>query len=384
VEDLLAGRRATYRLEKRYRHRNGDHILAQLTVSLVSDVQGAPSHFIAVVEDIRARKALEHQLQQSTERLSLAKRSARIGIHDYDTVTGEIEWDTRVRELWGVPHDLPVTYDVFINGVVPEDRPGVEQALAAAFDPAGDGIFASEYRIADAAGGTSWIAPTGSVQFDDGKPVRLVGTVRDITERKQAEAQRELLLQELGHRVNNMLSVVHGIVTLTARSTDSVAAFSHVISERVRSLTRTHALLLADTWESIPLHQLLREQLAAFQAGSSRIGLEGPDLRLPTRVVLPLGMVAHELATNAVKYGALGARGGEVAIAWDPTDGDDGCPMLRLSWVERGGPGVVPPVREGFGSRLMDLLIVKQLRGQLTQTFASDGLVAEITVPLDN
>ena len=95
-------------------------------------------------------------------------------------------------------------------------------------------------------------------------------------------------------------------------------------------------------------------------------------------------MVAHELATNAVKYGALGARGGEVAIAWDRTAGDDGCPMLRLSWVERGGPKVVPPDREGFGSRLMDLLIVKQLRGQLTQTFASDGLVAEITVPLDN
>lgn len=121
-------------------------------------------------------------------RLQLAKRAAGLGIHDYNIRTGVIRWDERVRELWGVAPDEPVTYDQFMAGIHQDDRAGVQSAVARALDPAGQGRYYAEYRVRSRRdGAVRWIAATGSVQFADGRPVRLVGTVQDITERIRSE-----------------------------------------------------------------------------------------------------------------------------------------------------------------------------------------------------
>jgi PAS domain S-box-containing protein len=154
----------------------------------------------AIVEAF-LRLRSEEALRKSEERLTIAKAAAAFGIHDYDPATGTIEWDARVRELWGVGPDEPVTFETFISGVHPDDRPAVQAAVERALDPSGDGRFQAEYRVRNRADGVErWIVATGRASFEDQRAVRLVGTVLDITERRT----RENLLRESEGRFRTM------------------------------------------------------------------------------------------------------------------------------------------------------------------------------------
>lgn len=124
------------------------------------------------------------------ERLRIAKDAARLGIHEYRPRTGEVIWDERVRELWGVGPDDPITYELFMAGLHPDDRAATQAAVDAALDPAGQGTYRAEYRVISRADGRiRWVAATGSVRFEAGHPARMVGTVQDISERKRIEAE---------------------------------------------------------------------------------------------------------------------------------------------------------------------------------------------------
>jgi PAS domain S-box-containing protein len=135
------------------------------------------------------------------ERLRIAKDAARLGIHEYRPPTGEVIWDERVRELWGVGRDDPITYELFMAGLHPDDRAPTQAAVDAALDPAGPGTYRAEYRVVSRADGQiRWVAATGSVRFEAGRPVRLVGTVQDISDRKRIERE----LQESEARFRSM------------------------------------------------------------------------------------------------------------------------------------------------------------------------------------
>ncbi|HET7928167.1 MAG TPA: PAS domain S-box protein [Actinomycetota bacterium] len=135
-----------------------------------------------------ALRAANDRLRDTGERLRLATEAASVGIHDFDVVAGTIRWDARVRELWGVGPDEPITYDTFTAGLHPDDRTATQAAVDAALDPRGDGTFQAEYRVRSRADGCErWIAATGQVTFQGGRAVRLVGTVQDISERKRAD-----------------------------------------------------------------------------------------------------------------------------------------------------------------------------------------------------
>jgi len=211
----------------------------------------------------------------------------------------------------------------------------------------------------------------------DGRLVGAVNMLVDITERKHAEEQKTLLLRELAHRVNNTFAVILAITQQSLRASTSSEAFAVSFTGRLQALAQAHNLLLAKEWAGAELGDLAKGQLAPFCLdGAERCAIVGPKVKLLPTQVIALGVVLHELGTNAAKYGALSNSRGKVALNWTFEDG-----RILLTWTERDGPPVTPPSRKGLGSKLIE-------RGLPTATidwcFEPDGVVCIIDLPLDD
>jgi PAS domain S-box-containing protein len=206
----------------------------------------------------------------------------------------------------------------------------------------------------------------------DGKWLATV-ILRDITERLATEEAKNLLAQEVDHRAKNALAVVHAIVQLTAA--ESKEKYIEAITGRLDTLARAHGVLAKSSWTGGDLRQILEEELLGFQA-TGQVNLIGSDLTLSVKSVQPLSMLFHELATNAVKHGALSVLDGRVAIDWSVNR--EGSLLLR--WTESNGPSVNPPTRRGFGSDLIESL-GDQLHGSANIEWLSNGLNFWIELP---
>ena len=201
----------------------------------------------------------------------------------------------------------------------------------------------------------------------------------DVTANVMAAQRQKLMIDELNHRVKNTLATVQSIAIQTARSNTDPASFAETFQSRIMSLSHTHNLLTQSHWEGADLRAILQHETEAY--GPARISLVGPPVSLEPPVVLSLGMIFHELATNAAKYGALHTPDGRVLIDWALAD--QRARKLRLTWREIGGPKVTVPDRKGFGSRLIERNIRHDLAGEIDLVYAPDGLIAELTIPLD-
>ena len=167
----------------------------------VFNEKGTCTHLVGSVHDITERKRAEQAISEGEQRLRIAKDAAKLGIYEYDVATGTILWDARVRQLWGLGPDVPITIDTFFSGLHPEDRARTKALLDHALDPAGNGEYYAEYRVISRADGSErWVAATGQVFFDNGRPVQMIGTGQDISERKRGEAE----LRESEERFRNM------------------------------------------------------------------------------------------------------------------------------------------------------------------------------------
>ena len=197
----------------------------------------------------------------------------------------------------------------------------------------------------------------------------------DVTDRVLAERQQKLLVDELNHRVKNSLATVQAIASQTLRSTPEPRAFRDAFEARLIALSATHDLLTATSWRGAELRDVLLVELRPY--APNRYVLEGGDVDLAPSEALALGLVVHELATNAAKYGALSEGEGCVEARWSVEDG-----RLSLVWRERGGPPVAPPTRVGFGSRLIERSLAGNLGGSARLDFAPGGLICHIELPL--
>jgi len=213
---------------------------------------------------------------------------------------------------------------------------------------------------------------------------QLIGAVNmlvDITDRKHAEERQALLVRELHHRVKNTLATVQAIMGSTARAVDNIEAFKTALFGRIQSLSKTH-LLLADDPRAVNFDHILRSELDAFDDGSNeRIVLSGPDVPLSSQVAVSLGMAIHELTTNAAKFGALSVFGGKVEVTWSVTI-DATRRTLAFDWVESGGPPVAPPLRQGFGSRLLAFVLPGQIQAKTQIDYAPQGIRIHCALPL--
>jgi PAS domain S-box-containing protein len=201
---------------------------------------------------------------------------------------------------------------------------------------------------------------------------------RDVTELKHAEAHRELLINELNHRVKNTLTMVQAIATQTFKGVDAGARDD--FEQRLLTLSNVHSLLTDESWESAELHAVIRASLRPHLGSArERLSFEGPNLRLRPKGAVALSMALHELATNALKYGALSVDGGSVSLTWTTPDR-----RFRLRWQEAGGPVVRPPASTGFGSRMIERGLSAELQGEVRIDFRTDGVVCTIDAPLES
>ena len=223
-----------------------------------------------------------------------------------------------------------------------------------------------------------------AVQDEAGHVVQFFASFMDLTRHKGEEERLRFLLDELNHRTQNTLATVQAIALQTLRGEVSDAVLD-TFEGRILALSKAHSLLGRENWAAVGLHEVLSIILEPFGLHDARVPrfrIEGPDLCLKSKAALTLAMVFHELATNAVKYGALSAGdAGRIDIIWERTP-DPGGECLTFEWREHGGPPVAPPSRKGFGSRLIKGGLAQDLGGEVALTYEPDGLSCRVTVPL--
>ena len=207
-------------------------------------------------------------------------------------------------------------------------------------------------------------------------------TFVDVTSMVQAERHQILLVDELNHRVKNMLTVVISMAMQTMRQSETLEEFSETYLGRVHAMNAAYTLLSAESWQTVPLRDILAEELRPFFAGDgANVTMEGPRVLLMPRAALALGVAIHELTTNAVKYGALSVPEGNVRIAWS-VENDANGKILVLDWIEANGPRVVPPARRGFGMTLIERGLRQDMAAEVELEFATAGVRARVRAPL--
>ncbi len=343
------------------------------------DANGRVTRLINVVADVTALTRVETALRESEARLASALAAGQIGVFDYDLSAGRLNWDVAMLRLWGLPEDEPATYEAAMARLHLDDVAMVAEALKEAADPDGPRRFAAECRVVDDDGSVRWLVANADTSFGtDGAPLRLVGTVRDVTDRKLTDEHRKVLLDELNHRVKNTLATVNAIASQTLRGSDVSQAARAAFEGRLMALAGAHDLLIAEHWTSARLMDIVDRALAPHvDRQSGRIEVVGPDALLDAKAALALTMCLHELATNASKYGALSNQQGRVSVRWRVDDG-----QLVLRWEESGGPVVSPPTRRGFGTRLIERVLGSDLNGRASIAFEPSGVICEISAAI--
>ena len=237
-----------------------------------------------------------------------------------------------------------------------------------------------EYRLRDARGEYRWtLGRALPIRDDAGRIIRWFGTCTDIHDQKMIEVQREVVSQELSHRIKNIFSVVIGLINFSTRQHPTMKEVAADLSHRIMALGRAHDFVRPHSEASKPsaaqnsLRGLLEALLAAY---SGRFELSGDDIEIDDRSATPLALLFHELATNAAKYGALSSPSGRVNVRFMRDEA-----KVTIHWREEGGPTVEPPASEGFGSKLIELSATRQMGGTVERDWANDGLHVVITIP---
>ena len=318
-----------------------------------------------VAERDEARRTLERALDFSA-----------IAAWRYDSRTGALEWRGAAAELWGSDFDTALTNsDAVFDRIHPEDLAMVREALAESI--AAGTPYSVEHRLQHPERGVRWLATRGDwdVQADEAV---LTGVSIDITEQKSRQENANLLMRELHHRMRNLFATVSAIISLTRHAAQGVDDYVERISSRLDALNRAQNVLLGANFMTGSMHALMREVEAAFP----RIRWSGPDLLLPENALVAMALVFNELATNAVKHGALMSDGGRVEVDWSQDPEGSESRMFRLTWTETGTQGLVgPPDRTSFGTLLMERSVRNNLGGTIARHWEPTGLVVDIALP---
>jgi two-component system CheB/CheR fusion protein len=205
----------------------------------------------------------------------------------------------------------------------------------------------------------------------------------DITGLVRIDQQKDVLIAELNHRVKNMLALIIAIARQTIRRAPTAIAFYETFAARLHAMARTYELLSRESWSEVSLGTLVQQELSPYASdGPGRTAASGPHIMLKPKIALSLGLIFHELATNAAKYGALANAAGTVAVIWKREERQVQKFWLVLDWLERHGPPVTVPEKSGFGISLVCNEAKYSLRGKSTIEFEPEGLVVRLEIPL--
>ena len=309
-----------------------------------------------------AERDLAHSL------LDDALTYGEVAIWRLDVSTGAFVWRGATERVWGCEAAALATLDQALAMIHPEDRALVSGDIEAGRTaPLG---YRTEFRIVLADGSERWLAGRGN--FERGPTGDFLTCINyDITPRKQQERFKELLMQEVGHRMRNLFASINAIILLTRKSATSVDDYVQRLSQRMAALNRAQNVLFVGDVVSCSLVALLDDLKSVYP----QISWTGDDVDLPENAVVALSLIFNELSTNALKYGALAAEGGTVSITSTIASAADGARAVVLTWQEAGGTtAVVAPTQTGFGTQLIELSSQETLKGSITREWSSSGL----------
>jgi PAS domain S-box-containing protein len=332
------------------------------------------------IQDVTDERELRQTLERQKRTFDLVMMASQMGTWRYTLSDNICVYDENAQRLYGLTEARFLHSEEGVKTKFhPDDLQLMWSRVSKALDPRSDGRYDVEYRVKQLDGNWRWLSAWGFVEFEgDGperKPVAIAGASRDLTERKQAEELQRLLLNELNHRVKNTLTTIQAITWQTLRVARDLPSASEALDRRIRSMAQAHDLLTSRAWTGANLTDVVTRALEAFPP--TQVKMSGAAIDVSPKHALSLSLALHELATNATKYGALSRPEGRVGVQWDLKEG-----ILQLNWEESGGPPVAPPIQKGFGSRLLEELVVRDLGGGITLDYDAAGVRCSVTVAL--
>lgn len=348
--------------------------------SIDNFIAGAVLTFLDITAAVRAEEAL----RKSEQRLALAQAAAHIGTWTRDAAATAQWWSPTMYELHGLPHGDTPPADTQVAFHDDDERDRFTQAIAAAF--AGPGDLNIEYRVRHRLTGERWLASIAQVESHPavGQPAQLVGVTLDISDQKQAERRSAMMLADLQHRVRNTLGVVRSLAARSLETSRSLEDFRIHFEGRLGALGRTHGVLARLTGGEVDLEELIRDELLAQAVSDDQhLLVAGPRVSLRQKAAELFGLALHELATNAVKYGALSSPPSDIAVTWRIFDTSQG-QRLTLEWLERNArPQRQRQRRRGFGSTLIQQGLPYELGGASSLEITPDGVRCIIELPIE-
>ncbi|MET0259000.1 MAG: HWE histidine kinase domain-containing protein [Methylobacterium sp.] len=327
----------------------------------------------------RRRAAID--LARAEERRRLAIETGDVGLWEIDLRTKRLRGDPRSLSALGLTADEEeVPLARALASLHYDDRAAFTRDLTEIARGRDDHVEL-QYRVA-AQGRERWLLAKGRILRDaQGVPASVVGAVRDVTDRIEADLARQMVASELSHRLKNNLAVVQSIVTQTLRTSPDLDVARRSLTGRIQALSKAHDILLTGTVETALIRQIVEGALLPHDDRLLRCRIVGEDFHIDDKMTLSLALVLNELATNAGKYGALQAEHGIVHLTWERI-GPAGAQVLRIEWREEGGPPVVPPTRTGFGSRLIRMGLSSAAGSEATLDYEPAGLRCVLVAPL--
>ncbi len=367
------------------RRKDGSLFDSALSLSPMRNFDGEVIGVSAIARDMTERNQRERSLQDSQRRLNAVLNNATVAIFLMDDRQHCVYMNAAAERLTG--YTLPETLGRPLRDVIhhtrsdgshfPLEECAIDRAFPEEHQTQGEEVFVhkdgSFYPVAFTA---------SPIQDEGSRPIGTIIEVRDIRAEKRAQEHQRVLINELNHRVKNTLATVQSIAAQTLRNAANTQEAKEALEGRLFALSRTHDVLTRESWDGADLYDIAAQAVEPYSSrGEDRLHLNGPHVRLPPRMALALAMAFQELATNAVKYGALSMPGGEIQITWsvDPAGAET---ELHLRWEERGGPPVEAPARRGFGTRLIERSLAQDLDGEVRIEFAPAGVVCAVAAPL--
>jgi two-component sensor histidine kinase len=367
-------------VEARVENPDGRRWVASVTIKPLRDEDGRIIGAINCFRDITRDYEQRETLARTQKTFDLAMVASSMGTWRYTFADNICVYDANAQRLYGLTEARFLHDEEGVKTMIhPKDLELMWARVAKACDPEGEGRYDVEYRVKQLDGSWRWLSAWGQTEFEgEGagrRPVAIAGASRDLTALKHAEELQQLLVNELNHRVKNSLTTVQSITSQTLRGASDLEGAREDIERRICSLALAHDLLTDRNWSAADLRDVAARAMHPFPEGQVRI--DGPSVDVSPQRALALSMALHELATNASKYGAFSTPAGQVELVWR-VEGSE----LRLGWTESGGPKVAQPTHRGFGSRLLEKGLTRELGGRAVVRYAPEGVVYEISIPI--
>lgn len=368
-------------VERWHLRKDNSKFWASGDLQLLNDENNQPWGFLKIVRDRTVERQQEEALRLSEERVHLAQEAGGIGSFSIDIDRGIILGSAQFITLLGLQPKTQLKIESFLSLIISPSHDIVKEMI----NPLDNDLVSQEIQIQRKNDKElRWIAfqaERAPISIGDDHSHRpILGVIRDITTTRLAQDKRDILAQELAHRIKNILSIVQSICNQSLNKAENIEDARIILIDRLKALAHAQDVLIHGASSSINLKEIIINCLENNIGINNRFSCNGPKAALDSEAALYMSLALHELATNAVKYGALSTEQGKVKITWDFKD-----KIFHFAWHEIKGPKInSQPVRHGFGTKLVEYLLPRSLNGEAKLHYATKGFCYKLTAPISD